>query len=366
MEISILHYSNSIIDLNKPFGMQIMELHELRELKKYNIKATLFAKEVIGKHPNVKKLPYHEYDKNLFDLPFYTRFIDANTDANILQGNATPLLAVFHPQKTILRFDGPIELQLTENKAVRKAYQKTNFIFVSRYLKNHYLNRYPFIPENNCHVLYNAVDQFDLSSKPVNKKLKMLFCSRWIYDKGISVLIDALRILGKNRKDYEVIIAGGIHRKKNDSTDNAAEEKIKEKLKILKNVNIVGYIPHNELMALFNQVDILLFPSLWDEPFGLVPAEAAMASVPAIAFNVGALPEVVKHNETGILIPKNKYGFLNARRLAKTIEYCLENRKKVRQFGENARKRCMDKFNWSNYIKQLLKIYDRVLNIASH
>ena len=360
MKVSILHYSNSIIDLNKPFGMQIMELNEVRELRKNKIEATLFAKDVIGEHPHINKVPYSEYDKTLFDLPFYTRFIDANKDADIIQGNATPLLAVFNPNKTILRFDGPVDLQLVENTSIREAYQNTNFIFVSKYLKTYYLNRYPFIPENNCHVLYNAVDQFGTPLKPANKKLKMLFCSRWIYDKGISVLIEALKILEKNRNDYEVTVAGGIHRTKNDSADNAAEKKIKEKLKLLKNVNIVGYVPHSKLMTLLLETDILLFPSLWDEPFGLLPAEAAMASTPTIAFSVGALPEVVIHNETGVLIKKSKYDFINARRLSNEIYKCLDNPMFIRELGNNARTRCVNEFNWHIYMQTLLKIYKNI------
>ena len=66
-------------------------------------------------------------------------------------------------------------------------------------------------------------------------------------------------------------------------------------------MKVIGYVSHDELKSMLNKIDILLFPSLWDEPFGLVPAEAAMASTPTIAFSVGALPEVVIHNETGVL-----------------------------------------------------------------
>ena len=50
--------------------MQRMELNELRELEKIGVEATLYAKDVRGEHPNVKKIPYNDYDKHLFDLPF--------------------------------------------------------------------------------------------------------------------------------------------------------------------------------------------------------------------------------------------------------------------------------------------------------
>ena len=191
--------------------MQRMELSEIRELQKIKINATLYAKDVIGNHPHVQKIPYLEYEKDLYDLPYFTRFVDLNKDADILQGNATPLLAVFHPEKTILRFDGPVDFPMVSNPNILKAYELTHYLFVSNYLKNHFLARYPFIPEDNCYILYNAVDSSDNTPRKYNNKLKFLFCSRWISDKGIFVLLDALKILEKSRNNYEVLIAGGIH-----------------------------------------------------------------------------------------------------------------------------------------------------------
>jgi len=364
VKVSILHYSNSIIDLNKIFGMQRMELSEIRELQKKDINATLYAKDVIGNHPHVHKLTYFEYEKDLYDLPYFTRFVDKNSDADILQGNATPLLCVFHPEKTILRFDGPVDFPLKTNPSVLKAYKKTNYVFVSRYLKEFFLTQYPFIPENHCHILHNAVDLPLEPSPKNNKKAKLLFCSRWVRDKGIFVLLEALKILEKSRDDYEVIIAGGIHTTSKASTNIAYEKEIISKIEQRHNTRSIGYIPHEKLRALFNEINILLFPSLWDEPFGLIPAEAAMSSVPTIAFEVGALPEVVKHKQTGFLIKKSRFDYISARRLANTIKKVLDHPNFVEGLGENAKKRCMEKFDWPKYTKNLLNIYHKVTGIT--
>lgn len=340
--------------------MQRMELNELRELEKIGVEATLYAKDVRGEHPNVKKIPYNDYDKHLFDLPFYTRFVDMNKNADILQGNATPLLAAVQPEKTVLRFDGPVDFPMTDNNAILEAYKKVHYIFVSNHLKNYFLSRYPFIPNKKAYVLYNAVDYSEQVPKQTKEKMRLLFCSRWVEYKGFFILLDALRLLGKKRDDYEVYIAGGIH-SINKSNDNVLyEEKIRNKIDKIKNVKVIGYVPHDELKELFNKIDILLFPSLWDEPFGLVPAEAAIASSPTIAFSVGALPEVVVHNETGVLIKKSKYDFFNARRLSNEIYKCLDNPVFVRKLGNNARVRCENKFNWHIYMQKLLGIYKKI------
>jgi glycosyltransferase involved in cell wall biosynthesis len=49
----------------------------------------------------------------------------------------------------------------------------------------------------------------------------------------------------------------------------------------------------------------LLFPSLWEEPFGLVLAEAQAAGTPAITFDTGAAREIILPGETGYILPVN-------------------------------------------------------------
>jgi glycosyltransferase involved in cell wall biosynthesis len=46
----------------------------------------------------------------------------------------------------------------------------------------------------------------------------------------------------------------------------------------------------------------LLFPTIWEEAFGLVMLEAMACGTPVIAFGLGAVPEVVKHRETGLIV----------------------------------------------------------------
>jgi len=157
-----------------------------------------------------------------------------------------------------------------------------------------------------------------------------------------------------------VYIAGGIHTT-NKSNDNIIyEEKLRNKIAKINNVKVIGYVSHDELKSMLNKIDILLFPSLWDEPFGLVPAEATMASTPTIAFSVGALPEVVIHNETGVLIKKSRYDLINARRLSSEIYKCLDNPMVIRKLGINARTKCVNEFNWHVYMQKLLKIYKKI------
>jgi len=56
-----------------------------------------------------------------------------------------------------------------------------------------------------------------------------------------------------------------------------------------------------EVLALMSRAKAFLFPISWEEPFGLVIAEAMAAGTPVVATRRGSLPELVAHGETGFL-----------------------------------------------------------------
>ena len=51
-----------------------------------------------------------------------------------------------------------------------------------------------------------------------------------------------------------------------------------------------------------SQAKGFLFPLQWDEPFGMVVIEAMAAGTPVVAYPRGAMPELIKHGETGYLL----------------------------------------------------------------
>ena len=52
-------------------------------------------------------------------------------------------------------------------------------------------------------------------------------------------------------------------------------------------------VPYEHIPPLYTAADLIVFPSLWPEPFGRIPLEALAAGKPVVAFNVGAIPETV-------------------------------------------------------------------------
>jgi glycosyltransferase involved in cell wall biosynthesis len=72
-------------------------------------------------------------------------------------------------------------------------------------------------------------------------------------------------------------------------------------------------IERRELAWLFARSAVALMPIRWDEPFGLVAAEAQVAGCPVVAYRRGALPEVVLHGSGGFLVePGDEAGLVAA------------------------------------------------------
>ena len=68
-------------------------------------------------------------------------------------------------------------------------------------------------------------------------------------------------------------------------------------------ITIHGGVPRTEIWRLMARASAVLCPARWEEPFGMAAAEAQAAGTPVIAYDRGALAEVVRDGETGFLVP---------------------------------------------------------------
>lgn len=104
--------------------------------------------------------------------------------------------------------------------------------------------------------------------------------------KGINIVLE----IADRIKNEQFLITGRI--REHTNVDIIAEIKKRDNIK---------YIPWIEdKKELFSSVKLLLMPSLWPEPFGMVAVECQGNGIPVIASNIGALPEVI--GEGGIII----------------------------------------------------------------
>ena len=165
---------------------------------------------------------------------------------------------------------------------------------------------------------------------------------------GISCLLDAAKIvIYEYKKDIDFMIVGDGYLKK-EMIQKAAELGLYEK------VSFPGFIQHNEIVDYFNKLSIFIAVSE-QESFGVSVLEAASCEIPTITSNIGGLIEVNSHNKTGFIINVN-----DPRALAKYILKLYEDEKMRLKFGNSARKRVLNKFNWEKNVNQMIKIYNKI------
>lgn len=96
------------------------------------------------------------------------------------------------------------------------------------------------------------------------------------------------------------------------------------------NVKIMSSIPREELMRLYQQVDVFVLPTYADG-FGMVISEAMSRGIPVITtYNSGG-PDIIEHGKNGFLIPAGDEGAL-----LEQMKWCVENRHLLAQIGQNA------------------------------
>jgi glycosyltransferase involved in cell wall biosynthesis len=109
-----------------------------------------------------------------------------------------------------------------------------------------------------------------------------------------------------------------------------------------------------EWKRLYAQADVFVLPTRW-EAFGIVFVEAMAAGLPIVATSIGAIPEIVAENETGLLIERDA-----GRELGERIETLLDNASLRRRLGENGPPRVAALFEASKNAAKLAQVFGAV------
>lgn len=119
-----------------------------------------------------------------------------------------------------------------------------------------------------------------------------LFLGRFHPDKSPHLAIDAARAAG-----LPIVLAG----KCNEPIERAYFAREIEP-RIGKDVTIFGIADATAKRRLLSRAACMLFPISWEEPFGLVVIEAMVCGTPVVALRRGAVPELIVHDQTGVIV----------------------------------------------------------------
>ena len=117
-----------------------------------------------------------------------------------------------------------------------------------------------------------------------------------------------------------------------------------------------GWLRREEMEDLYRECDLLVFPSVWPEPFGLAGPEAGLHGIPVAAFNVGGVPEWLIDGVNGYLAPGDPP---TARGLARAIIKCLRDDETHRSLRRGAVKTARQ-FSLDIHLNSLTKVFDRI------
>ncbi len=185
-------------------------------------------------------------------------------------------------------------------------------------------------------------------SRRESKPFRFAGLGRLVETKGFHVALQAFaRVQALHPDSCELWIAG-------DGTERPRLLAQAEALgPASRHITFPGWIAPHDVHAWLQEADALLVPSTWQEPFGLVAVQAAFAARPVIASNAGGLAEIVRHGETGWLIPHS-----DADALATAMAACMAAPKAARSLGTNARQQALAHFS----IERCRADYERLYN----
>jgi glycosyltransferase involved in cell wall biosynthesis len=237
------------------------------------------------------------------------------------------------------------------------SYEAWRVICCSRYMTDHVSHVFSS-PLGKAVMIPNGVDvsefvgtfnkasfrkQYALSVEKI-----VLFVGRLVYEKGASLLVDAIpRVL--ERVNAKFIFVGEGYMKE-QLTSRA------RKLGVSHKAYFTGYVDDRTLKQLYRVADVCVFPSLY-EPFGIVALEAMAARSPVVVADTGGLSEIVQHDWTGVKVYHN-----NVESLAWGITRVLTDDHYANQLRTNASQLVLDLYSWNQIAARTKKLYEQILD----
>lgn len=164
-------------------------------------------------------------------------------------------------------------------------------------LENPYLvsisesQRKPAPDLNYISTIYNGLS---MASYPFSNTHNgyLIFIGRICEEKGPHFAIEVAK-----RLNLPLIIAAKVE-------DGTSREYFETMVKphLSEKIQWIGEVDEKERNQLFSKALCSLHPVTWPEPFGLTLIESMACGTPVVAFDQGAIPEVIKHNETGFVV----------------------------------------------------------------
>lgn len=172
--------------------------------------------------------------------------------------------------------------------------------------------------------------------------------------KGHSVFLDAAERLATEQANVRFLIAGDSFAGQEHLTE-AVDRRIESSDALRGRTKRVPHVA--EVGIVYAASDVVVVPSTEPEPFGLVAAEAMAMGLPVVASRIGALPEIVEHARTGLLVEPG-----DAVSLGRAMGDLCRSPACRAEMGWQGRKLFERRFRVERYVEEFAQVYEHLLS----
>src|SRR5690606_13880507 len=267
-----------------------------------------------GKHSKIRRLAWHYQDQSNTEMAKIVQEIislekpDVVSCHNIVGWSAAiwkpihdsgiPIVQVLHdlyllcPNSNMFKNEQTCETQCFSCKLLRsnhaeKSKQVSAVVGISNSILQRFIS-FGYFQNASKNIIYNTRTISNPPLKPArtaNQPIRFGYIGTLSRVKGLEWLIEQFQ---KLNFEASLTIAG--------KGEKIYEEQLKD-LASYATIEFVGYVNSTEFLA---EIDVLIVPSLWEEPLGMVAIEALADHVPVIANKRGGLQETVKDGVNGL------------------------------------------------------------------
>ncbi|MFO0030982.1 MAG: glycosyltransferase family 4 protein [Cyanobacteriota bacterium] len=182
---------------------------------------------------------------------------------------------------------------------------------------------------------------------------RVVVAGRLVPEKGIDILVRAFARLAPRHGQSSLVVIG-------DGPERVRLTRLAHDMGVGERVIFTGKLSSEATLALLRSAWLVCVPSVWEEPFGMIAAEAQMHGVAVVASRCGGLAEIVSDGETGYLVPPS-----DEEALANRIGMLFSDRALAHELGMRGHSRAMALFDLHGFAGRMERVYCDAIGGAS-
>lgn len=243
----------------------------------------------------------------------------------------------------------------TIRRMSERAAEFDGFLVHSHFYRDH-MAELLGLPAERFHRIPLGIDVTDFDGSPkdvAGEPFRIGYFARICPEKGLHVLIDAVRLLRERGRSVRLVAGGYL-----GSRDEAWFERVKKDAADLGTAfEYIGSPPdHDSKAAFLKTLDVLSVPTVYREPKGIFALEALASGVPVVQPEHGAFPEMLDQTGGGILVEPE-----NCEALANSLERLIDDPDLRRNLAAEGAQRVREAFSMEAMVRDSLAVFERQL-----